>query len=143
MSAARHFSSAMEGRQIGGRLLFAGRNMFVGREPDVPDRIMTVYDSGAGPDAVSGFDGIATAFIQVRIRGNRLISVGTTSEDPYVEAMEFARAIIRRVFEFDFSVQAVGISYSVWTLLSGPLSVGRDERNRPLATVNFRALHSR
>jgi len=110
--------------------LTLGENLYVSEMPDEipggPGVCVGLYDSGGFPPQPNFTYEYPT--VQVQVRG---LAGG------YMEAYAMAQAILIALNgTFDVTIDSVRY-VGVWAMQS-PLFVGRDERNRPLFTINFR-----
>ena len=97
----------------------------VGVEPEEPDSVVTVYDSGGlAPNPKWGFD---EPSIQVRVRGPRMDYAAA-----YSKAMEVKNLLLGR----DETILN-GSAYTIWLMIGEINSLGVDDIKRPILTINF------
>lgn len=102
---------------------------FVGTEPTDPDNCVTVYDTG-GAQATADVP-LYDPTIQIRVRA-RNYGAG------YSKALELRDALTGPTgFLLD------GWHYAGFWIVSDVAKIGRDDNNRELFTVNFRAMRQR
>jgi hypothetical protein len=103
-----------------------GTDLFVSEEPQDPDAVVTVYDTG-GFDSEASYE-YERPTVQVRIRGakggyiaaaNKAIAIKAELHGKYSETINNARYI------------------GIW-MQGDILPLGDDEKGRPVLTVNFR-----
>lgn len=101
--------------------------IYVGREPRVPDNVVTVYDTGGGP-AVKVPD-LRDPTVQVRVRGD-----------------DYSNAWAKANQAYEFLTQEIGYPIDEGLILSwlalGDINyIGREEeKDRPLFTLNLSVL---
>ena len=110
--------------------LTLGTNLFCFEEPDSPDAVVTCYDTG-GLDPEPGYVYLKPT-VQVRIRGSKKTTKWATA----YTLTEGIRNALHGVQN-----QTVGGTKYIQILAQGDiLSLGVDDNNRPLYTINF-AIH--
>jgi hypothetical protein len=106
-----------------------GSTIFIGLMPDGPDAVVTVYES-LGPGIVEHFGGgisLDHVTIQVSVRGTR---------DDYPNARDLANNI--RKYLAGVTEETVGGVRILRMRPEGYInSIGRDDEDRPLFTMNF------
>lgn len=112
--------------------------VFKGWEPETPDQVLTLYETGGLPnqprdDALTG--ALDQPSFQLRIRGGQT-STGYPAARTKLAA---ARTALEGMSPGTFS----GRYYCQVTANSEPISLGHDESHRPRLVLNFTALRSR
>lgn len=101
-----------------------GTNIFIGHEPAMPDNCITIFDTG-------GFESTPNYSYE---RPTVMVKVRNLSYDTgYDLAQDVHDALNGLCDVIEGSYRYIGI----W-VLSGPNSIGRDDNNRALFTINFR-----
>ena len=102
-----------------------GQDLFIGNEPDAPDNCMTIFDTGGENSEVNYVYDRPT--VMVRVRG---------AVDEYVIAYNKA-AEIKSLLHGKTGLSINSTRYiGVW-LMGDVFYNGRDEKNRPIFSVNF------
>ncbi|MCP4475384.1 MAG: hypothetical protein GY821_12630 [Gammaproteobacteria bacterium] len=102
-------------------------NLFIGREPDTPDEVVTVFDTGGG-ELSSGTEKNEFPTVQVRVRGVRIIGYAdaySTTEDIKNTLHKLATTINSTVYQ------------GIWAS-SDIIFLGHDDNDRAVFTINFR-----
>ncbi len=124
-SPARHIATLLEASSVGLGLAL-GTDLFIAEELDSPDSIVTVYNTG-GFAPQSNYEYLKPT-VQVRVRGAK----NTSSETSYTTAENIIDAL-HGVYEQTVS----GTRYVQILALGDIFSLGKDENNRFIYTVNF------
>jgi hypothetical protein len=107
--------------------LIEGGDLFISREPDSPDAVVTIYDTGGGEPS-SGTEKNEFPTIQVRVRGAVM---------DYEGAYNLIDSI-KNVLHNLASQTINGTKYiGVWAS-SDIIHLGYDTSDRPIFTLNFR-----
>jgi hypothetical protein len=111
--------------------LLTGWTAGVTREPDSPDKCITIYDTGGGdPNPALLID---EPTIQIRVRG----AAGAAG---YAAAYTLCDAIKNKVLGIAaWTLTGIGRYTGAW-MLGDVNSIGYDGNNRPLLTMNFRVI---
>lgn len=111
----------------------SGWGIYVGSEPDglnVPDTAITLYSTGSFfPPSPVLYEEYATA--QVRIRGAK-------TAGGYAAAYQKALQVREALHTYNGIVN--GTNYSGILCFTDITSIGRDQNNRPLLTLNLRSV---
>lgn len=99
--------------------------VFVGREPLVPDNVITAYDTGGGPAIL--YD-LREPTVQVRVRANS-----------YALGWEKANAAFSALVTPVTPATTDGVTLQ-WSATSDVLYLGRNDDDDPLFTCNFQLL---
>jgi len=125
-SSAEDIATILETSSAGTGLT-VGTDLFVSREPDTPDAVVSVFDTGGGEPS-SGIERYDFPTVQVRVRGDKM-----DYENAYV-TMESIKTALHK-----YANQTVnGTKYIAIWASSDIFSLGYDENDRPLLTLNFR-----
>ena len=103
-----------------------GWSINVSREPVLPDQCITVYDTGGGQHDTDQLD-ISYPTFQVRVRAG-----------VYPDAFAKAVAIRSALQGSTFTVE--GLSFEDVAVATDIADLGKDDQNRSLLTINFRAM---
>jgi hypothetical protein len=107
--------------------LIEGTDLFISREPDSPDAVVTIFDTGGGEPS-SGTEKNEFPTIQVRVRGAVM---------DYETAYDLISSI-KDVLHNLASQTVSGTKYiGVWAS-SDIIPLGYDASDRPILTINFR-----
>lgn len=106
-------------------LTFAA-NLFVGQMPESPDACVCVYDTGGYPGEANFVYQRPTC--QVKVRGNK---------GAYKVAHELAQSIRDTLHALHNETINDARYIGIW-METDVLSLGPDERQRPMFTINFR-----
>lgn len=107
--------------------LTSGTDLFVGMEPDNPDNVVVIYDTGGGP---TDFLGYRQSTVQVRCRNTDYIA----GWDQINEVVE----VLNRLGSYIVS----GTYHSTWWLESDIIFLQRDDKDRVTFTANLRGHRS-
>lgn len=107
-----------------------GTDLFIAVEPDAPDNVITIYDTGGMADAQSGAAFIEEPTIQVRARNKDY-------RDGWEKITDIVRALTG---DTKVEVNGAGANYVGFWIQSGPMVVGRDDNQRHRLTANLRCL---
>jgi hypothetical protein len=118
-----------------------GWAIFIGREPDQPTNVITLFDTGGGSpqipmDSTVTKDGssdkhrkgfVEFANVQIRVRSKEYISV-------YAKVEQIRKALANRgvFFSLDNSAKYLNIE-----MQSDPLYVGEDDKRRQIFSLNI------
>lgn len=102
-----------------------GWPVYVGREPLEPENVVTVYDTGGGPNLLVD---LRKPTIQVRVRG-------TTYESTWGRADAVYTSLVTPVNPSTDD----GVTLQ-WVAETDILYIGRDDKDRYLVTCNFQLL---
>ena len=97
-----------------------------GREPLEPADVVTVYDTGGGAPTGKSGPQLRYPTIQVRVRS-----------DDYVSGWEKADEIQRALFDTTSEATQGGVNVQ-WVAQGDVNYIGRDDKDRPLFTANYR-----
>jgi hypothetical protein len=107
--------------------LIEGTDLFISREPDSPNAVVTIYDTGGGEPS-SGTENNEFPTIQVRVRGA-------------VMDYEGAYDLIASIKDIIHNLASQTINNTkyigVWAS-SDIIPLGYDTNDRPILTINFR-----
>lgn len=108
-----------------GLILSFGTDLFIGSEPDKPDKCVTIYDMSGGTPA-RNFT-LLNPSIQVRVRGD---------EFGYLAAYALAESI--RDFLHVKTLETINGAIYVGIVAQGDIGLLKyDEQRRPIFTMNF------
>lgn len=101
-------------------------NLFIGREPAEPHNVVTIYDSNTAPPHTT-FDGSVYNYdtVQIRVRNKKYL-------DGYVLCQAIRDSLHGRAQE-----TWGGTLYSSILCTSGPATLGWDDNNRVMFSINF------
>lgn len=100
----------------------SGWPIYLGREPLEPVDVVTVYDTGGSPGPLIDF---RKPTVQVRVRADKY-------DDGWQKINEAYEALVQPV-----DVTVTDAVILGWVPTSEIAYIGRDDRDRPLFTVNF------
>ena len=107
--------------------LVEGSVLFISREPDSPDAVVTVFDTGGGEPS-SGTENNEFPTIQVRVRGTVM---------DYETAYELIDSIKNTLHNLASQTINSTKYIGVWAS-SDIIPLGYDASDRPILTLNFR-----
>ena len=107
--------------------LIPGDNLFVGFEPDTPNNVIVIYDTGGGP---TDFVGYRQPTVQVRSRNSNYID----GWDKINEVVQVLNGIGSRTVN--------GTYHSTWWLQSDITFLQRDSKDRVIFVTNLRGHRS-
>ena len=107
--------------------LVEGSVLFISREPDSPDAVVTVFDTGGGEPS-SGTENNEFPTIQVRVRGTVM-----DYETAYALIDSIKNVLHNLASQTINSTKYIG----VWAS-SDIIPLGYDASDRPILTLNFR-----
>jgi hypothetical protein len=111
----------------------AAWTVFKGYEPALPDKVITVFETGGLPNQGHEGNVLDLPTFQVRVRGD---AFGYSTARTKIAA---ARTALEGMTAGTFS----GRYYCQVTANSEPISLGQDASHRPELVMNFTALRSR
>jgi hypothetical protein len=115
--------------QSGGAGTF-GTDVFISHEPPTPNKVVTIFDTGGfGPDLATD---IYNPTVMVRIRG-----AGNGYQAAYAKA-ELIRDLLHGVHNETWN----STRYILIQALSDIMYIERDEKTRPILSVNFRIIRT-
>lgn len=126
-SPAVDITSLLEDSSIG---LTSGTDLFASIMPDSPDACVSVYDTG-GIEPDIGADLYYPTF-QVRIRGSR---------GDYQTSRNLSESILQFLHKKVVTV-AGSAKYLAIFAVTDILFIARDEKDRPLFSINFRTMRT-
>lgn len=108
-----------------------GTDLFVGVLPDTPNLCVALIESGSWREPEPNPD-LEYPTMQVLVRGgtNEYLKARDKMEDIYAHLRDIGQVTVGTTFYG-----------GVWCS-SGPTSIGRDERERPVFSANFRFMRS-
>lgn len=106
--------------------------VYKGHEPEVPDNVFTLFETGGLPNQPHEGNLLDQPSFQLRVRG---ASTGYAAARMKIQAARVALEGMTGTFS--------GRYYCQVTAQSEPLSLGHDESHRPRLVMNFVALRSR
>jgi len=104
-----------------------GTDLFISKEPDSPDSCITIYDTGSTGESQAGYS-YDYPTIMIRIRGTRMGYAAA-----WALAEDVKDALHSLANETWNGTRYVGI----WCM-GEPNSLGYDDKQRPILTLNFR-----
>ena len=107
--------------------LIPGDNLFVGFEPDTPNNVIVIYDTGGGP---TDFVGYRQPTVQVRSRNSNYVD----GWDKINEVVQVLNGIGSRIVN--------GTYHSTWWLQSDISFLQRDDKDRATFVANLRGHRS-
>lgn len=126
MSPAQDTAQALTlSRVVGEQGGTADWAVFIGREPLVPENVVTVYDTGGGPSVLVD---LRKPTVQVRVRATEYL-------DGWLRSNEAYKALVEPVTPSTVD----GITLQ-WISTSEVAFIGRDDADRCIFTCNYQLL---
>lgn len=107
--------------------------VYKGHEPELPDKVISIFETGGLPNQPHEGEMLDLPTFQVRVRGD---SYGYSTARSKLGA---ARTALEGMTAGTFS----GRYYCQVTANGEPISLGQDGSHRPIVVMNFTALRSR
>ena len=107
--------------------LAEGTDLFISREPTTPDAVVTVFDTGGFAPA-SSTERNEFPTVQVRVRGRRM------GYDIAYSTMNTIKGVLHK---FKNTTINSTVYQGIWAS-SDIISLGYDDSDRPILTLNFR-----
>lgn len=109
--------------------------VFKGWEPEAPDQIITIFETGGNPNQGHEGNMLDKPTFQVRIRGAQTSTGYVAARTKIAAARTALEGMAAGTFNNRYYCQVVANSE--------PISLGHDQSHRPRLVMNFTALRSR